>query len=130
MNGLVEGWVDAYVRSFYNSWVFPNLTSQQSVVLVPGSFGSNVNHFPNGTYVCDAACYDRMIAHDARDFAAWGAEPGSRVVGILPWNWKGCPSCNGSRWTPPHTCCMDELGTEVMPLAAAAWQALFGGAAA
>ncbi len=22
-----------------------------------------------------------------------------------------CPSCNGSRWTPPNTCCMDELGT-------------------
>jgi hypothetical protein len=31
-----------------------------------------------------------------------------------------------SRFTPPHTCCMDELGTNVMPKTAAAWASLFG----
>ena len=126
VDGTIPGWVDAHVRAFYELWIFPNLTSTQSVALVPGSFGSNVNHYPNGTYVCDVGCYDQMISHDAADFAAWANEAGSRVVAILPWNWGGCASCNGSRWTPPHTCCMDELGTDVMPMAAAAWQALFG----
>ena len=125
MDGAVDGWVDARVRGFYDAWIFPNLTSTQSVILVPGSFGSNVNHFPNGTYVCDVTCYDRMIAQDATDFAAWARED-ARVVAVLPWNWQGCAACNGSRWTPPHTCCMDELGTDVMPMAAAAWQTLFG----
>ena len=125
VDGEVAGWVDKWVRGFYDAWIFPNLTATQSVVLVPGSFGSNVNHFPNGTYVCDVACYDKMIAHDATDFVAWAHED-PRIVAVLPWNWQGCAACNGSRWTPPHTCCMDELGTDVMPLAAAAWQALFG----
>jgi hypothetical protein len=126
MNGVEPGWVDQWARGFYNSWILPNLTSTQSLVLVPGSFGSNVNHFPNGTYVCDKACYDVMIAHDAADYKAWASESGSRVAAVMPWNWNGCPSCNGSHWTPPHTCCMDELGTDVMPLSAAAWKTLFG----
>ena len=126
VDGLVAGWVDTFVRGFYDAWVFPNLTDTQSVALVPGSFGSNVNHYPNGTFVCDVMCYDLMISHDAVDFAAWAREENSRVAAVLPWNWQGCPSCNGSRWTPPHTCCMDELGTDVMPMAAAAWRTLFG----
>ena len=94
-------------------------------MLVPGSYGSDVNHYPNGTYVCNRACYDAMVAHDAADFHQW-ATTDDRIAAIMPWNWAGCPSCNGSRWTPPHTCCMDELGTNVMPQAAAAWEALFG----
>lgn len=89
-------------------------------MLVPGSFGSNVNHYPNGTFVCDKACYDAMCSHDAADFAAWAAAD-PRVVAVCPWNWAGCPGCNGSRWTPLHTCCMDELGTDVQPESSAAW---------
>ena len=126
VDGVEAGWVDTFVRGYYNAWIFPNLTLTQSVALVPGSFGSNVNHYPNGTYVCDVQCYDQMISHDAVDFAAWAKEENSRVTAVLPWNWRGCPSCNGSRWTPPHTCCMDELGTDVMNRSAAAWKALFG----
>lgn len=128
MDGPVAGWVDTKVRSFYDAWIFPNITAQQRVVLVPGSFGSTVNHYPNGTYVCDQACYDAMCALDAADFAAWAAAD-SRVIGVFPWNWGGCPSCNGSRWTPPHECCMDELGTDVQPKTVAAWKALYGGGA-
>jgi hypothetical protein len=125
MDGLVEGWVAKWVKTFYDAWIFPHLTPLQKVVLVPGSFGSNVNHYPNGTYVCDKACYDAMCAHDAADFAAWAAQD-ARVAGVFPWNWGGCPTCNGSQWTPPHTCCKDELGTKEMPQTAAAWKALFG----
>jgi hypothetical protein len=33
-----------------------------------GAFGSNVNHFPNGTVICDRECYDNMCAQDAQDF--------------------------------------------------------------
>ena len=39
MDGVVEGWVDTWVRSFYERLIFPNLTDTQRVVLVPGSFG-------------------------------------------------------------------------------------------
>ncbi len=82
-----------------------------------------MNHYPNGTYICNASCYDVMCAADAADFLAWGLAD-ARVVAIMPWNWGGCPSCNGSRWTPPHTCCMDELGTDVQPESRAAWAAI------
>ena len=54
------------------------------------------------------------------DAKAWAAAD-PRVVAVCPWNWAGCPGCNGSRWTPPHTCCMDELGTDVQPESSAAW---------
>jgi hypothetical protein len=121
MDGAVTGWVDAYPRHFYETYIFPNLTTSQSALLVPGSFGSNVNHYPNGTYVCDNHCYDVMCAQDAHDFFAW-AKSDKRVAAIAPWNWKGCASCNGSRWTAPHTCCMDEIGTVDQPLARQAWQ--------
>lgn len=120
MDGPVTGWVDEYVRTWYDSIIYPNLTSSQRVLLVPGAFGSDVNHYPNGTYVCDRECYDRMCAQDAADFVAWAQED-ERVVGIMPWNWGGCPTCNGSRWTPAHTCCMDEIGLKDQPLARAAW---------
>jgi len=51
MNGPVAGWVGAQVRNFYETQIYPNLTAEQKVVLVPGAFGSQVNHWPNGTYV-------------------------------------------------------------------------------
>ena len=108
-----------------------------------GAFGSNVNHYPNGTVICDKDCYDTMCAQDAEDFytvrllllhsklhkrrlkavlacAQWG-KADSRVAAIAPWNWGGCASCNGSRFTPSHTCCMDELGAREQPLTRAAW---------
>lgn len=129
MDGAVDGWVRAHVGAFYASFIFPQLSAAQRAVLVPGSYGSDVNHYPNGTYVCNRTCYDAMVAHDAVDFHQW-ATTDDRIAAVMPWNWNGCPSCNGSRWTPPHTCCMDELGTNVMPMAAAAWKALFGPAAA
>ena len=124
MDGTVEGWVDTHVKAFYEDWIFPNLTDHQTAALVPGSFGSVVNHYPNGTYVCDRDCYDDMCAHDAADFYAW-ASADARVSAIAVWNWGGCgPSCAGSKWTPPHTCCMDEIGTNDMPKARAAWAAI------
>ena len=68
--------------------MFPSMSSEQRAILVPGSFGSNVNHYPNGTYVCDKQCYDQMCAHDANDFATWAAAD-DRVAGVFPWNWGG-----------------------------------------
>ena len=87
----------------------------QKALLVPGSFGSDANRYPNGTYVCDRTCYDTMIAHDAIDYAAW-AEKDDRVAAVMPWNWGGCAGCKGSR---------DEIGTQNMPLSRGAWNALF-----
>ena len=56
----------------------------------------------------------------ARLCAQWGkADP--RVAAIAPWNWGGCASCNGSRFTPSHTCCMDEIGAMDQQLTRAAW---------
>ena len=123
MDGLVEGWVDRWVRTLYTEHIYPRLGAEQKALLVPGSFGSDVNHWPNGTAICDRHCYDVMCAHDAHDFAAW-AEADERVVAVAPWNWGGCATCNGSRFTPPHTCCMDEIGTREMPLTRAAWSAI------
>ena len=120
MNGKVPGWAQTYVETWYKINIYPNLTDDQQVMLVPGAFGSNVNHYPNGTYICDNACYDRMCAQDASDFYEW-ATSDQKVVAISPWNWAGCPECNGSRWTPPHTCCMDEIGAKDQPLTRAAW---------
>ena len=110
------------VHKFYRDIIllYPNLTASQKVLLVPGAFGSHVNHYPNGTYVCDNHCYDEMCAKDAIDFYRW-AQSDPMVVAITPWNWGGCPSCNGSRWTPPHTCCMNEVGARDQPLTRAAW---------
>ena len=95
--GPVDGWVQANVKPWYERNVYPNLTSVQRVLVVPGAYGSHVNHYPNGTYVCDNACYDKMCETDAHDFYTWGlADP--MVVAIAPWDWGGCPTCNGSRW--------------------------------
>jgi hypothetical protein len=125
MDGYVEGWVDAHPKLWYETNIYPNMTSNQKALLVPGSFGSNVNHYPNGTEICDKDCYDQMCAKDATDYYAWGkADP--RVVAIAPWNWGGCATCNGSRFTPPHTCCMDEIGTKDQPLSRAAWEKIGG----
>ena len=52
------------------------------------------------------------------------ASTDARVAGVLTWNYGGCAACNGSHWTPPHTCCMDEIGTKDMPKALAAWEAV------
>ena len=57
MDGAVPGWVQENVEPWYKRNIYPNLTKDQQVMLVPGAFGSNVNHFPNGTYICDNACY-------------------------------------------------------------------------
>ena len=111
MDGAVDGWVAANVKPFYEAHIFPRLGASQRVMLVPGSFGSDVNKFPNGSYICDRECYDRMCALDANDFYAWAAQD-ERIVAVMPWNWAGCPGC--------ATCCRDELGTDVQPLATAA----------
>ena len=121
MDGPVHGFVTTWVRSYYEKYIFPRLTRNvQHALLVPGSFGSDVNHFPNGTYVCNRSCYDVMCRVDAYDYLSW-AKADTRVAAVMPWNWGGCPTCNGSRWTPSHTCCMDEIGTANMPVARAAW---------
>jgi beta-galactosidase len=115
MNGPVIGWVESTVKSFYETYIYPRLSSSQKVMLVPGSFGSTANVYPNGSYVCDQHCYDLMCALDANDFYTW-AQADPRVVAIMPWNWEGCPGCK--------ECCKDELGTNVQPLATAAWSAI------
>ena len=120
-DGPVKGWAQARVGSWYRANVYPNISAQQKVVLVPGAFGSTVNHFPNGTYVCDRHCYDEMCTLDAHEFYAW-AKSDERVVAIAPWNWGGCPGCNGSHWTPPNLCCMDEIGAKDQPKTRAAWE--------
>ena len=61
-----------------------------------------------------------MISLDAMDYYEW-IKDDDRVAGMLAWNWGGCAGCNGSRWTPPHTCCMDEIGTKDMPTASKVW---------
>jgi hypothetical protein len=86
MDGPVDNWVRDNVREFYEQNIYPNLTEHQRVLLVPGAFGSDGNRHPNGSYICDRACYDRMCAKDAVDFYDW-AKSDSRVVGITPWNW-------------------------------------------
>ena len=120
MDGKVIDWVHDHVESFYREYIYPNLTDSQSVLVVPGAFGSDVNHYPNGTEICNRTCYDVMCAYDADQFYEW-SQRDSRIAAIAPWNWDGCPSCNGSRFTPPHTCCMDEIGTRDQPLTRAAW---------
>ena len=81
MNGAVAGWVNNSVRAYYERWIYPNLTAGQRVMLVPGSFGSDVNHYPNGTVVCDRACYDAMVSADAADFYHW-AVTDERVAAV------------------------------------------------
>ena len=81
---------------------------------MPGSFGSDVNHYPNGTEICNRTCYDVMCAKDAEDFhqckfhdflfaliakgpkirvqyvvCSLGALNDERVAAIMPWNWGG-----------------------------------------
>ena len=123
MDGKVVNWVHEYVESFYTKLIYPNLTDSQRVLLIPGAFGSDVNHFPNGTVICNRTCYDVMCAYDANDFYEW-SQRDSKIAGIAPWNWDGCPTCNGSRFTPPHICCMDEIGTKDQPLTRAAWKSI------
>ena len=50
-DGIVDGWVNNTVRAFHEAHLFPLLGEHQFAALVPGSFGSDVNHYPNGTYV-------------------------------------------------------------------------------
>lgn len=119
-NGPDDSFVDD-VKALYCRRIFPQLAPGQRVVLVPGAFSSNMNHYPNGTYICDRSCYEEMVTKDAYNFAAW-AWADSRVVGIFPWNWGGCPTCNGSEWTPPHTCCMDEIGAKDLAMLKAAYR--------
>jgi|EP01047_Picozoa_sp_COSAG01_P061109 hypothetical protein len=83
MDGTVPGWVQSHVKPWYEANIYPNLTTNQQVILVPGAFGSHVNHFPNGTYICDNHCYDQMCTQDAHDFYAW-AQADDRVVAIMP----------------------------------------------
>jgi hypothetical protein len=42
MDGPVKGWVAQWVQGFYERIIFPNITSEQKVLLVPGAFGRSV----------------------------------------------------------------------------------------
>jgi hypothetical protein len=110
-DGPVDDWVRDNVRKIYQDMIYPNLTENQKVLLVPGAFGSDVNKNPNGSYICDRMCYDKMCAKDAVDFYDW-AKSDPRVVGITPWNWGGCASCQKYR---------DEIGARDQPATRAAW---------
>lgn len=117
MNGPDPDFVKTWVIPFYENNIFGNLTTDQKAVLVPGSFGSHVNRdVPNGLY-------DQASALDAINTYDW-ASSDPRIAAITPWNWGGCAACNGSKWTPPHTCCMNEIGTRDQPLARAMWTAI------
>lgn len=96
-DGPEPGWVDSHVRKFYEQQIYPNLTGHQKALLVPGAFGSNVNRYPNGTYVCNNTCYDEMCALDAAEFYQWAKED-PRIVAIAPWNYNGCVDCNGTHY--------------------------------
>ena len=83
-NGPERGWVGSHVRKFYTQFIYPNLTANQRVLLVPGAFGSHVNLYKNKTYVCDNHCYDVMCALDAAEYYSWAKED-PRVVAIAPY---------------------------------------------
>ena len=121
-DGAVDNWVRDNVRKFYEDNIYPNLTKHQKVLLVPGAFGSRYNRHPNGSYICDRECYDKMCAKDSVDFYDW-AKSDPRVVGITPWNWEGCssPSCQifgggceiGARDQPATRVAWFKIGDEI-----------------
>ena len=81
-------WVASAVKSFYEAQIFPHLSSEQKVVLIPGSFGCN-----ESTTTCDERRYDEQCAQDAHDFIAW-AQADTSVVAVFPWHWADCPKCD------------------------------------
>jgi hypothetical protein len=98
------------VQAAYQQTVFPRLLDNQSVMLVPGSWGSNLTSQAGW---CNLTCGDAKSARDAYDFYNWALAE-ERVVGLAPWNWGGCEAC--ARGTPP-----DEIGTAAMPESKTAW---------
>eukprot|EP01047_Picozoa_sp_COSAG01_P057012 COSAG01_NODE_6539_length_3615_cov_36.097554_1_plen_329_part_00 len=104
-DGPEPGWVGSHVRKFYEEQIYPNLTVHQRALLVPGAFGSHVNHFPNGTYVCNNSCYDQMCALDAAEYYEW-AKQDPRVVAIV----SAVAVCSG---VCAHACALrvDDAGT-------------------
>eukprot|EP00045_Choanoeca_perplexa_P006221 m.52719 g.52719 ORF g.52719 m.52719 type:complete len:183 (-) comp13521_c0_seq11:13-561(-) len=95
MSGPDNTFVSRVVQGFYNAHLFPKLASNQSAMLVPGSFSSDYN--PS----CNHSCYDEMCALDATNFYSW-AKNDSRVVGMAPWHWGDCSGCDSFK---------DEIGT-------------------
>ena len=107
------------VQKIYAATLFPHLRTNQSVVLVPGSFATR--HYPLQCADNDATCYahdlgfgDAKSAKIAGEMEAWAAAD-KRVAAIVPWNWLGCTGCNTTK---------DEVGTVGLPRAVAAWKAI------
>jgi len=72
------------VKKFYAEHVYTKFVrSDQYALLIPGSFGSEVN--PK----CNMACYDEMISYDALQYYEW-ADSDPKIVGIAPWIWNNC----------------------------------------
>lgn len=63
---------------------------------------------------CDLACYDQMCALDAVNFYQWALDD-AMIVGMMPWNWYGCPQCASIH---------DELGTEALNVTQATWRSV------
>eukprot|EP01052_Picozoa_sp_SAG31_P028623 SAG31_NODE_2778_length_5104_cov_2.424775_6_plen_324_part_00 len=97
------------VRAAVEALLLPKMQPDQSLMLVPGSYATNLTSQKSW---CDLSCGDAKAARDARDFYEWSVENGSRVVGIAPWNWGGCALCVSEK---------DEIGTVELVEAKAAW---------
>lgn len=111
-DGKVDNWVRDHIKSFYNEHMFPMMTlPTQKVLLVPASFSSKLNS------KCDGSCYDELVTHDAKDYAAW-AKTDSRIAAIIPWHWDGCEDNEGCRKA------LDEIGTESLPHVIDEWKKL------
>ena len=96
------------VQRAYQQMVFPRLLPNQSAMLVPGSWSTDLSRQAGW---CNLTCGDAKSARDAHDFYEWALAE-ERVVGLAVWNWGGCGACTPTK---------DEIGTAVLPKAKAAW---------
>ena len=112
-------------RRFYEEKIYPLLKPHQRVFLVPGSFATHDPRgpidpkYPNGnlTYCYDGTfdgC-DRLMADQARAYAAWASED-PLVTGIAPWHWD---TREIGIVTP-----FKEVGVVDMPKTKEAWRAI------
>ena len=94
------------VRHFYETWVYPKLHDHQSVLVIPGAFGSR--HHKS----CNIRCYDRFCSRDAWDFYRWAWED-ERVVAIAPYHWNTCRHCVKTK---------NEVGAKYLNRTRGAWE--------
>ena len=93
------------VRHFYEEYVYPKMHAHQSVLIIPGAFGSRHQK------KCDLACYDGFCERDAWEFFEWAKED-DRVVAIAPYHWNSCLHCKQTR---------NEVGAKYLNKTREAW---------